>query len=42
DPLPDHRLVFEAIAAQDADGAHAAMVALLKLALRDMGLDQRG
>ncbi len=42
DPLPDHVRVLDAIAASDADAAREAMVTLLKLALRDMGLAQRG
>ena len=37
DPLPDHIAVFEAIAAQDAERARAAMVELLGLAFADMG-----
>lgn len=36
DPLPDHVAVFEAVRAQDPEGARAAMSALLRLALADM------
>ena len=35
DPIPDHVRVFDAIAAEDADGASAAMKALVELALED-------
>ena len=41
DPLPDHREVYTAIAAQDAEGAGRAMTDLLRLALTDMGLPER-
>jgi len=36
DPLPDHVAVYQAVQAQDADGARQAMVELLRLALADM------
>jgi DNA-binding FadR family transcriptional regulator len=42
DPMPDHRAVLEAIRAGDADGARAAMNALLRLAIEDMGLTLPG
>lgn len=35
-PLPDHRAVFQAIAARDTAAARAAMAELLRLALADM------
>ncbi|MGU3392366.1 FadR/GntR family transcriptional regulator [Sphingomonas sp. M1A8_2b] len=35
DPIPDHVKVFDAIAAEDAEGASAAMTALVTLALED-------
>jgi DNA-binding FadR family transcriptional regulator len=35
DPIPDHWRVYEAIAAGDADAAHAAMTQLVDLALLD-------
>ncbi|WP_454884693.1 FadR/GntR family transcriptional regulator [Sphingomonas oryzagri] len=35
DPIPDHRILFNAIADADADAARAAMVELLRLALAD-------
>jgi DNA-binding FadR family transcriptional regulator len=35
DPMPDHRRVYEAIAAKNADGAHAAMSHLVDLARTD-------
>lgn len=35
DPLPDHRAVFEAIAAADATRARTAMAELVRLALAD-------
>jgi len=38
DPLPEHRAVYEAIAASDAAGAHQAMTELVRLALADTGL----
>lgn len=38
DPLPDHVAVYEAIVAQDADRARAAMSELLRLALADMDI----
>jgi len=38
DPLPDHRRVFDAIAAGNADSARAAMEDLVALALRDTTL----
>ena len=36
DPTPDHRAVYDAIAARDPDLARRAMDALLRLALEDM------
>jgi DNA-binding FadR family transcriptional regulator len=36
DPVPDHRQVFDAIAASDPAGAHKAMTHLLELALADI------
>jgi DNA-binding FadR family transcriptional regulator len=36
DPLPDHRAVFDAIAARDTAAARGAMADLLRLALADM------
>lgn len=42
DPLPDHRRVYEAIAAADAEEARAAMAELLRLALADMEVRERG
>lgn len=36
DPMPDHIRVFEAVQAQDADAAHAAMENLVDLALLDI------
>jgi DNA-binding FadR family transcriptional regulator len=41
DPVPDHVAVFEAIRAQDVDGARAAMAELLRLALQDMRVPSR-
>ncbi len=41
DPVPDHIAVRDAIAAGDADRAHAAMGELLHLALVDMGVPER-
>lgn len=41
DPLPEHIAVRDAIAAGDADAAHAAMAELLRLALIDMGVPAR-
>jgi DNA-binding FadR family transcriptional regulator len=41
DPLPDHVAVYEAIRAQDAEAAHAAMSELLRLALADMEIGPR-
>ncbi len=35
DPVPDHRLVYEAIAAGDAEAAHRAMAELVDMALLD-------
>ncbi|PZO89787.1 MAG: GntR family transcriptional regulator [Sphingomonas sanxanigenens] len=40
DPMPDHLRVHDAIEAQDAQGAHAAMAYLLDLAFDDMGFDR--
>jgi len=36
DPTPDHRAVYDAIAAEDPDRARRAMETLLRLALDDM------
>jgi DNA-binding FadR family transcriptional regulator len=36
DPVPDHRRVFDAIAASDPANAHKAMTRLLELALADI------
>ena len=41
DPVPDHRRVYEAVAAQDPDAAHDAMVRLIRLAIQDMPARQR-
>jgi DNA-binding FadR family transcriptional regulator len=38
DPLPEHRAIYDAIAAGDAAGAHAAMTELVRLALADTTL----
>ncbi|MFC3442138.1 FadR/GntR family transcriptional regulator [Sphingobium rhizovicinum] len=38
DPLPDHRAVYQAIAARDTAAARAAMAELLRLALADMDI----
>jgi|TARA_A100001391_G_scaffold185565_2_gene154219 DNA-binding FadR family transcriptional regulator len=38
DPLPDHRAVFQAIAARDTAAARAGMAELLRLALADMDI----
>jgi DNA-binding FadR family transcriptional regulator len=38
DPLPEHRAIYEAIAAADPAGAHAAMTELVRLALADTTL----
>lgn len=35
DPLPDHRAVFDAVAAGDAEGAHQAMADLVDMAFAD-------
>jgi DNA-binding FadR family transcriptional regulator len=35
DPIPDHRVLFEAIASADADGARESMAELVRLALAD-------
>ncbi|MEO7787413.1 MAG: FCD domain-containing protein [Sphingomicrobium sp.] len=35
DPIPDHKRVLDAVAAQDAEAAHAAMAHLVDLALQD-------
>ena len=37
DPVPDHRLLFDAVANGDAPAAHAAMRHLIELALADIG-----
>ncbi|MES1200264.1 MAG: FadR/GntR family transcriptional regulator [Pseudomonadota bacterium] len=36
DPVPDHKRVYDAIAAKDADAARTAMAELIRLAIRDM------
>lgn len=41
DPVPDHRRVYEAVAAQDADAAREAMERLIRLAIQDMPVGQR-
>ncbi len=38
DPLPDHRAVFQAIAARDTAAARTSMAELLRLALADMDI----
>ena len=38
DPLPEHQAIYDAIAAGDAAGAHAAMTELVQLALADTTL----
>jgi DNA-binding FadR family transcriptional regulator len=38
DPLPDHRAVYQAIAARDTAAARATMAELLRLALADMDI----
>ncbi|MDO7834302.1 FadR/GntR family transcriptional regulator [Sphingobium sp. HBC34] len=38
DPLPDHRAVYQAIAARDTAAARASMAELLRLALADMDI----
>ncbi|MBB3957397.1 FadR/GntR family transcriptional regulator [Novosphingobium sediminicola] len=38
DPVPDHRVLFDAIADADPAAARAAMVRLIELALEDIGL----
>lgn len=40
-PVPDHERVFDAIAARDAEAAHAAMNQLIRLAIQDMPASQR-
>lgn len=40
DPLPDHRAVFQAIAARDTAAARNAMAELLRLALADMEIGE--
>jgi DNA-binding FadR family transcriptional regulator len=41
DPVPDHRRVYEAVAAQDADAARDAMERLIRLAIQDMPVSLR-
>jgi DNA-binding FadR family transcriptional regulator len=41
DPVPDHVRVYDAIAAKDADAAHAAMTTLIRLAVFDMPVKKR-
>ena len=41
DPIPDHRRVYDAIAAKDSEGARVAMAELIRLAIMDMPLKQR-
>ena len=38
DPMPEHRALYQAIAASDPAGAHAAMTELVRLALADTTL----
>jgi DNA-binding FadR family transcriptional regulator len=40
-PVPDHERVFKAIANRDAEGAHKAMVRLIRLAILDLPADRR-
>lgn len=42
DPIPEHRAVFEAIAAADATAARTAMSELVRLALADTEIARRG
>jgi DNA-binding FadR family transcriptional regulator len=42
DPVPSHRAVLDAVRAQDADAAEAAMRALLEQAVRDLDLVHGG
>src|SRR5262245_7555009 len=41
DPAPDHWRVFDAIAAKNPEGAHAAMGELIRLAIMDTPIKQR-
>jgi len=41
DPVPDHFRVYDAIAAKDEEGARAAMIKLIRLAVLDMPASQR-
>ncbi|HEU4591082.1 MAG TPA: FadR/GntR family transcriptional regulator [Steroidobacteraceae bacterium] len=41
DPVPDHELVYDAIAAKDPEAARDAMLKLIRLAILDMPKDQR-
>jgi DNA-binding FadR family transcriptional regulator len=41
DPVPDHLLVYDAIAAKDAAAARTAMIKLIRLAITDMPKNQR-
>ena len=41
DPIPDHRVLFEAIASADADAARESMAELVRLALADTELSLR-
>lgn len=41
DPVPDHWRVYDAIAAKDAEGARAAMIELIRLAIMDTPIRQR-
>jgi DNA-binding FadR family transcriptional regulator len=41
DPVPDHRRVYEAVAARDADAARDAMERLIRLAIQDMPVSLR-
>jgi DNA-binding FadR family transcriptional regulator len=41
DPVPDHLLVYDAIAAKDAEAARNAMIRLIRLALLDIPANQR-
>jgi DNA-binding FadR family transcriptional regulator len=41
DPVPEHVLVYDAIAAKDPEAAREAMLKLIRLAILDMPKDQR-
>jgi len=42
DPVPDHRVLFDAVANGDGPGARRAMETLIELALADIGADSAG